>query len=286
MILMGILLQVGFIVSGCQPKAETISSPIVVQTSAGDITEEDIFQELKNSTTGQELLQQLVYIKILEDRYTVTEEDIEAKMDSMREQVGSEESFDAFLAQQGIVDEDDMKAYFKESIYLERATTEGIELSDDVLQQYYDEHIEEYTRLELQHILVEDKEKAYVLHKKLMDGEDFTTLAQAESEDEATAKSGGALGKISLQNKNISQSFIEAATKLEENDISKPVKTVFGYHIIQLTKRVVDPFEDVRDQIEQTLLQEQARPLHEVFTELNDEIEGDAFEGLFKSETK
>ncbi len=87
--------------------------------------------------------------------------------------------------------------------------------------------------IQARHILVEQRYEAEDLQKKLDQGEDFADLAKKFSQC-PSGKSGGDLGAFGRG--RMVPSFDEAAFGLKVGDISEPVKTQFGYHLIQRTK--------------------------------------------------
>lgn len=107
------------------------------------------------------------------------------------------------------------------------------------------------TRLKASHILLEDEETAKEVIADLEKGADFATLAQEKSTG-PTAKDGGDLGWFGLG--QMVPEFEEAVLSLEKGNFSKdPVKTQFGYHVIYLADRQLEPIpslEQLRPQIE------------------------------------
>ncbi|MBI3368148.1 MAG: peptidyl-prolyl cis-trans isomerase [Burkholderiales bacterium] len=92
------------------------------------------------------------------------------------------------------------------------------------------------------------KAEAEALRVKLKAGADFAELAKKHSEDETTRAAGGALPPFTRG--AMQAEFEQAAFALSAGDISEPVKTKFGYHLIQLVERRPFPFERVRSSIE------------------------------------
>src|SRR5690625_90013 len=105
-------------------------SEIVVKSKAGNITKEEFYEELK-AQNGEDVLRQLVTFKVLEDKYEVTDEQIEEELASLREQVGDD--FEEMLEMQGLT-EDDLKADIKKELLQTAALTEGIEVTDDEIK--------------------------------------------------------------------------------------------------------------------------------------------------------
>src|SRR5690625_1567957 len=139
---------------------------IVAKTSAGDVTKDQFYEELKNRN-GAEVLQELVTLIILDDKYDVSDEEIEEELDSIKEQVG--EQYEEVLEQQGLTEED-LKKDIKNSLLQQAALTEDIDVSDEEIETYYERM---KTEIEARHILVEDEETAEEVKKKLDKGEDF-----------------------------------------------------------------------------------------------------------------
>ena len=101
------------------------------------------------------------------------------------------------------------------------------------------------------------KEKAEKIYKDLKKGADFTKLAKEYSIDKASAEKGGELGFFTRA--DMVKPFSDAAFSMKPGEISQPVKTPFGYHVIQV-EEVKPPqqkaFKDVKEEIKKQLFQE------------------------------
>ena len=149
-----------------------------------------------------------------------------------------------------------------------------IEPSEEEVRQYYEEQKPAFTtpeRRHIRHILItvspkataEQKrqalEKAKQIRQQLLQGADFAKLARQFSDDPGSKTKGGDLGMVGRG--VMEKSFEQVAFDLPLNEISEPVETPFGYHIIQVTEikpEQVKPFEKVKDQIVQTLRRQEA----------------------------
>lgn len=218
---------------------------VIATTSAGDITKEEFYKEMK-STVGEQALQMMILEDILQEKYPVKDEEIQADIEAMKEQYGGEEQFNAVIAQQGHTEES-----FSEMLRLnklqENALVADIEVTDEEIQKKYDQMKKE---VNARHILVEDEETALEVKKLLEEGGDFTELAKEYSTEPAAQESGGELGFFGPG--QMDPAFEEAAFTLEPNVISDPVQSSFGYHIIEVTetKEVeVAGLEEMRDDI-------------------------------------
>lgn len=151
-----------------------------------------------------------------------------------------------------------------------------VKIDDAALHAYYDAHKADYEQAHARHILIRmkgstvpvkpggkdlsDEEalaKAQDLEKRLKAGEDFGKLAGAESDDTGSAINGGDLGTFG--HGRMVPSFDEAAFKLKPGQISDPVKSQFGYHIIKLESLEMKSFDDVKPEIEKKLRPEEAQ---------------------------
>jgi peptidyl-prolyl cis-trans isomerase C len=147
------------------------------------------------------------------------------------------------------------------------ATTKADEATS---RKYYDEHKSDYLQVKARHILVRvkgapgvakkdakeltDEEalaKAKDIRKKLVDGADFATVAKDESDDTSNAAKGGDLGTFG--HGRMTPPFEQVAFTLPVGELSEPVKTQFGYHIIKVESRQEKTFVEVRVEIERKL---------------------------------
>lgn len=227
------------------------NSEIVAETDAGNVTKEEFYEELK-TRSGAEVLRELVTLTILEDKYEVTDEQIEKELDKIKDQVG--EGYEDVLASQGLTEEV-LKKDIKNSLLQEAAITEGIEVSDEEIEKYYERM---KTEIEARHILVEDEETAKEMKDKLEKGEDFAKLAEENSTDEASAAEGGNLGFFTVG--SMLPEFEDAAFSMDVDEISDPVQSDFGFHIIEVTDKKeveedIGSLEDNKSEIRRNIVE-------------------------------
>jgi peptidyl-prolyl cis-trans isomerase C len=137
-------------------------------------------------------------------------------------------------------------------------------VSDEDVKAYYDSHTQEFSteKVKASHILVDDEALAKELVAKLRaDKTQFAALAAEHSKDLSNAKRGGDLGFFGRG--RMVKEFEDAAFALaNDTDISDPVKTRFGWHIIMRTGREkgsVQAFDQVKNQIKVKLVSERRR---------------------------
>ncbi|WJY27704.1 MULTISPECIES: peptidylprolyl isomerase [Sporosarcina] len=203
----------------------------IVTSKDGDISKSEFYKEMKDSV-GEQAVQMMVIEKVLESKYDVSDKDVQAEYDDAKKQLG--DNFDQYLASQGQTEQS-----FKKSIKLnklqEAALTDGIEVSDDEVNKYLEE---KNVELKASHILLDDEEKAKEVQKKAEAGEDFAKLAKEYSTEEAAQQSGGELGWF--KKGDMVDEFWQGALKLKKGEISGPVQSEHGFHIIKLEDKKVD----------------------------------------------
>lgn len=260
---------------------------IVAKTNVGDISKSDYYNELKKMDGG-ELLQNLVIVKVLEDKYKVTDKDIDNRIEQFKLQQG--DSFDLWLMQIGFTDVKDkeFREQVKNLVLQEKVQYEGIEVSEDELKEKFDE-LKENKQIEIKasHILVEDEKEAKDIKKQLDEGADFAELAKEHSTDEGSAENGGDIGFFTYQD-NLVPEFKDAAFEMKLDEISDPVKSEFGYHIIKVTD--IPTFEDKKEVVRTTVLQEKVDPaelqekIEQLLKDADIDIKIDEFKDIFQFE--
>ena len=228
--------------------SDSASDEVVLTSTYGDLTQEEFYKEVK-SLAGVQLLEQIMIEKILNDQYEVSDEDVDTEFNAIKEQLGDD--FEAAMAESGLT-EQSLRANIKFNQLKEKAVVD-VKVTDEEIQAYYDQA---KTELKGRHILVNDEATANEIIEKLNAGEDFATLAKEHSTDTASGANGGDLDWFKMG--TMVTEFNDAAFALEVNEISKPVQSQFGYHIIQITdKRDIEDFgtlEENKDSIKETLI--------------------------------
>lgn len=143
---------------------------------------------------------------------------------------------------------------------VDREITE--EIGDDP-EAFFEDNPDEFTEICLSHALVtvqsgrtpdEAQAEAQDLYDRIQSGEDFEDIAANESDDSVAAADGGSLGCGSRFSLQFDPVFEEAAFALERGEVSEPVQTQFGSHLILVTRRSVPEYEDVEHLVENVML--------------------------------
>jgi len=156
---------------------------------------------------------------------------------------------------------------FKERSILDNLMKEEVDsrvtVTQEEIKNFYTSHSEGFTAPQasrVSHILVKTEADALDLKKRLAQGEDFAALARQVSLDLSTRYKGGDLGVIKPG--QMVPQFENAVRHLKVGEVSAPVATQFGYHLIKLSDRTpgaVQSFEETKDQVKDQLLLEKKR---------------------------
>lgn len=155
--------------------------------------------------------------------------------------------------------------FLLDALYENRISDQA-EPSEAEIKRFWDklEH-----RIRASHILLDDPDTAQMVLEKLQQGESFEKLAYQYSKDPSAKRNKGDLGYFVWG--AMVPEFQEAAFQMEVGEVSPPVKSQFGYHIIKLVDRLPNEarasLDAMHDEIAQQLQQQKERELMEEFLE-------------------
>jgi parvulin-like peptidyl-prolyl isomerase len=223
------------------------------------------YETLKSQAIGF-LLQRAEFEQEAEDRgVDITDEKVDKRVAQLKKQFygGSEKRYKDALEQQGLTEEQargEVRATLV-SEELFKKVTEDVKVSDQEIKSYYDTHKTQYGQPEsrdVRHILVQKKPLADQLYAQLKSGANFAVLAKRYSKDPGSAANGG---KLTVSKGQTVPEFDKTAFKLKKGQLSAPVHTQYGYHIIQALSDIKPaqstPLSKVKDSIRQQLEQQQ-----------------------------
>jgi foldase protein PrsA len=203
---------------------------------------------------------------------SVSQKDIDKQVAQTRTTYfkGSEKKLEAELKKDGITLGQYEQYNLKPTILsqkLNAKVTESVKVSDSDAQKYYDQNKTSFSTpetREVRHILVNSKSLADQIEAKLKSGQDFAKLAKQYSKDTGSAQQGGKLcvahGGQSGSCIQTVPPFDKAAFSLKTNEVSPPVKSQYGWHIIQALAPVkpahTQTFKEVSSQIKSNLAQQ------------------------------
>jgi peptidyl-prolyl cis-trans isomerase C len=166
-------------------------------------------------------------------------------------------------------------------IYFEKTVRGSIQEAD--AKKFYDDQVKNIKpeeEVRARHILVEDEKLANEIADKLKKGGDFAALAKEHSKDPGSKENGGDLGFFGKQ--QMVPEFETAAFALTAGQVSAPVKSQFGFHIIKLEEKRTKPlptFEQVKERILASMVHKKAQ---EVGTGLRDKAKIDYIDEAVK----
>ena len=248
------------------------------------------------------VLDQMITYEVVKDsaaalKIGVTDQEIKDRMDLVKKNSfgGDQSKFDAALKASNLTTAQ-LQTYYQEQMLTEKAHSEVTKNvagpSDAEITSYYDAHKSSYFQPETRtarHILIVPAKqgasasgsasstttaaptesewaaaltKAQKVRADLVAGTDWKTEAAAYSDDSSSKNSGGDLGTV--KKGQMVAEFDQALFSLAKDEISRPVKTVFGYHIIQvtaITPAKQQPLADVKASIEIALLAQKQNPV-------------------------
>ncbi|MBW7975923.1 peptidylprolyl isomerase [Bacillus velezensis] len=216
---------------------------VIAKTDAGNVTKGELYTNMKK-TAGANVLTQLVQEKVLAKKYKVSDKEIDTKLKEYKTQLGDQ--YSALKQQYG---EDYLKDQVKYELLAQKAAKDNIKVTDSDTKEYYDGL---KGKIRASHILVADKKTADEVEKKLKKGEKFETLAKEYSTD-SSKDNGGDLGWF--DKKSMDETFSKAAFGLKVGQVSDPVKTKFGYHIIKKTEER-GKYDDMKKELKEEVLKQ------------------------------
>ncbi len=221
-----------------------------------------------NSPSGKEMvanlrkdvIQQLVEREILltaaaERKLTASDAEVETRIKGVKTNFPDEAGFKKALAENGI-DYNAFRTHVAQSVLIEKlrdSLTKDATVSIPQAQEAFaknEDHFKIQEEVKASHILVKTEKEAKDLVAKLKGGADFAELARKHSEDTGSKDSGGDLGFFARG--RMVPEFEQAAFGMKPGQLSEPIKSQFGYHVIKVADRHQPrnrPFEEVKSEI-------------------------------------
>jgi parvulin-like peptidyl-prolyl isomerase len=175
---------------------------------------------------------------------------------------GNQKKFQDELKAQGLSEDqarDIIRANLVQEAIFNKVTADA-KVTDKEIKDYYDKNKAQYGTPEtrpVRHILVKEKALADRLYNELRAGGDWKALAKQHSQDPASKNQGG---RMTATKGQLVPQFEQAAFSVGNNGITRPVKTQYGWHVIQalgpVKKGTTTPFKQVEQAIKQQLVQE------------------------------
>lgn len=254
--------------------------PMISSLQSSTSSEEAFNQELEQifrEALEQAIEQKILYRQAQQLGMQVPDEAVEERLSMIRQQYDSEEEFNRLLEQAGESMSDFRESLRKQILAISFGMQKRQEFEQQVvvtesdMAQYFQDHQEEFVRSErvqVRRIFLtagqDEAERARVraqlesLREELILGADFATLATRHSEG-PDAENGGLVGWV--QRNDLVAPLEEVAFELPVGEISEPIETEFGFHLLKVDAREgehIPTYDDVRTQIEPMLRSQRA----------------------------
>lgn len=229
-------------------------------------------QRLEGSPMGRTVLQQLVQETLI-DQYaknnniTVSDAEVDQRENQIKANFPTG-SWDEMLKARGLT-ETDVRSALREQIILDKALAKDVTITPAQIKKYFDQNHATFDKPEqvsARHILVPNLAMANMVEAKLKAGGNFADLAKQYSTDPGSKAKGGDLGEF--KRGQMVPAFDKYAFSAPIGQISPPIKSPFGYHIIQVESRTPGQkatLASATPQIVDTLRQQQEAPLIQPF---------------------
>jgi foldase protein PrsA len=248
------------------------SGGAVATVNGQPISRSSFNSRLESSPMGRTVLQQMVQDTLIEqyaknNNITITDADITARENQLKANFPSG-SWDDMLKARGLT-EADVRSALREQLILDRALSKDVTVTPAAIKQYYDRNRASFDKPETvtaRHILVPNLALAQKVEADLKAGQNFGSLAKQYSTDPGSKDKGGELG--AFRRGQMVPAFDKVAFSAPIGSTSAPVKSPFGYHIIQVESRQPGQkgtLASATPQITETLRQQQEAPLIQPF---------------------
>jgi foldase protein PrsA len=227
--------------------------------------------------------QKLIFQYAKQHNIDIPDKDVETKLDEIRAHFPAGQ-FETMLKQQGM-SLDDAHKVIREQLLVKAAVDQQINVTDAQINDYIKANklsLGQTAQVHAAHILVKTKAQADAIEAQLKKGADFAALAKEYSQDTGSKIKGGDLGTFGPG--QMVPAFQAAAFKLKPGQVSDPVQTPFGWHIIKVIETKPLTKQMVIDQVKQQQESQQMTPfLQTLRTSAKIEIDDPRFSDLFPS---
>ncbi|SCX78571.1 peptidylprolyl isomerase [Alkaliphilus peptidifermentans] len=212
-----------------------------------------LLETIKDHVMEKLVLEAIIIEEAKKNNIEVSDEDIQDAFNDFKEEMNNDELLKNYMDENDISDEF-IKDFLKKSRLIAKYEifyADSLGIDSDVAREFYEENPDLFITEEVnaKHILVKDQLLADELYVRIQNGESFDELAIEYSEDPSVVENGGDLGYFP-RGVMVSE-FEDVAFTLAIGEVSEPVQSAFGYHIILLEDKISENFslEEVEHEI-------------------------------------
>lgn len=238
------------------------------------------FNSQRATALNQIIQEEVLILKAKELNLIPSDEDLDKKADEriaeLEEYYGGKEELEEAKKSYSYTDET-FRTFIKNQVIQEivvEEITKDVEVTDDEIKTYYEDNKDTYFTQNpgaiTQHILFENEEDANKCYDEINSGKTtFEDAFKLYSENAGTENYplSENLGFVEYEQENYDKDFLEGLKPLKENEVSKPVKSSFGYHVIKVTEvskdKTISKFDDVKDSIKEQIIYDKKYELYQ-----------------------
>ncbi|UOD34140.1 peptidylprolyl isomerase [Deferribacteraceae bacterium V6Fe1] len=237
---------------------------------------------LKKSILENLIKRELLYMSAQNNVKGNIKKSIDEEYEKIKKNFKNEQDFQKYLNDRGLT-EKEIKDNIGKNIILQdfvKSQSEKVKVSDKEMKEFYEQNKAQFKQQEqvrASHIIIltndKDEKKAEEtinkIYKEIQGGLDFAEAAKKYSED-GSAQQGGDLGYFTRG--KMVQEFEDVAFKMNKDEISKPFKSRFGYHILKVTDKKPEKqltYEEVKDDVKNIIVSEKTKKLLDDIIEKN-----------------
>ncbi|HHT06637.1 MAG TPA: foldase [Hydrogenispora sp.] len=217
------------------------SGNVVASVNGEKITKDELYQLLLKQAGQQGLnlliAQRIVDLEAKKQKITISDAEIKEALEEYYDHYGGEETFTQIIEMSG-TSLAEVKKNLVSTMKIKKLLEPRIKVTEEEMKAFFEENKEDFAQEEqvkARHILVATEKEAQEIKDKLAKGEDFAALAKEYSTDDSTKNNGGQLGFFNRG--DMVPEFEKAAFALAVGEISAPVKTEYGYHLIKVEEK-------------------------------------------------
>jgi foldase protein PrsA len=225
------------------------------------ISKDDLYNKMVElygpATVNQLIADKIVASEAKKQKITITDSEMNKEVDVFKESYGNEEAFNQALLSNNTTLEM-LKTEIKNYLMMRKLIEPEIKITEEEMKTYFEENKDSFSEAEqikASHILVADEKTANEVKLKLTNGGDFAELAKEYTTDESSKELGGELDYFPKG--SMVPEFEDVAFTLAVDQISDPVKSEYGYHIIKVEDKKEAKeanYDESKDVIKATLV--------------------------------